>query len=500
MHRDEKENSRIYSSLTPILEIVRDSSMYGVSRIISAVLGFISIPIFARIMAPDVFGVYSLALLTVTIAYQFVNEWSRSSILRFDPRYKNTDEYDSYISNVFIPPIVLGLGIGGIIIAIGLTTHIFVTFEKYLFVGFGVFNLSIIYTLLIALLRTRQEAKRFALLQVLNRVGTLFFGVSLILVFEMEGEGLFFGWLITLILLIVLCGKWSGIWGKLSFRLLRIHELRRYLNYGIPLSFFALSAFMMRYTDRYMIKYFRNMTEVGLYSFACLLPQRTIDMLIGTVALGAFPVIVKEWENSGREVTTRITSNLARYYLLITIPIIIIIFLFSKSIMSVIGTTKYEVAYKAVPLVALASFFNGAAWFSTIAFNLSTKTGLLLIITVCSLLINVGLNFLMIPQWGYLGAAFSTVITFLVYFISTYLFSRKWLPWRISRHTIGSVLLASICLVGFTKLFPLQMKNDSALSLVINTFFACLIYIVVLELTREVSIHKFLLVKSTRGD
>lgn len=487
MHRDEKQNSRVYSSLTPIFEIVRDSSMYGISRIISAALGFISIPIFARIMAPDVFGVYSLALLTVTIAYQFVNEWSRSSILRFDAKYRNTDEYDSYISNVFVPPVGLGLVIGGIIIAIGLTTHIFIAFEKYLFVGVGVLNLSIIYTLLITLLRVRQEAKRFAVLQVLNRIGTLFLGVSLILVFKMEGEGLFYGWLITSVFLIVLCGKWSGIYGNLSFKFLHIHELKRYLNYGIPLTFFALFAFMMKHIDRYMIKYFRDMTEVGLYSFACLLPERTINMLIGTVALGAFPVIVKEWENSGRETTTQLTSQLARYYFLLAVPLVVLMFLFPKSIMSVMGTAKYEVAYAAIPLVTLAAFFNGAAWFSTIAFNLSTKTSLLLIVTVCSLLINVGLNFLMIPKWGYLGAACSTVITSLVYFICTYLFSRKWLPWRLSMNNLRNILLASAALI-FTALLRIPIiESSDLLGVAIHLFLAFASYVGVLILTKEVS-------------
>jgi len=491
MHIGEKNSRHSHSSLTSIFEIVRDSSIYGVSRIISAVLGLISIPIFARIMAPDMFGVYSLALLTVTIGYQFVNEWSRSSILRFDVRYRDTSEYKNYISNVFIPPIILGLGIGVVIIAIGLTTHIFITFEKYLFVGFGVFNLSIIYTLLIVLLRVRQEAKRFALLQVLNRVGTLFLGVSLILVFKTGGEGLFYGELVTLIFLIVLCGKWNRIYKKLSFRLLHIHELKRYLNYGIPLTFFALSAFMMRYTDRYMINYFRDMAEVGLYSFACLLPQKTINMIIGIIALGAFPVIVKEWENAGRKTSTQLTSQLARYYFLLAVPLIIVIFLFPKSIMSVIGTTKYEVAYRVIPLIALASFFNGAAWFSTIAFNLSTKTGLLLIITVCSLLINIGLNFLMIPKWGYIGAALATAVTSFFYFISTYIFSRKWLPWKISKETGVNVLLASAALTFTVLLFRIVIiENSDLLGLAIHLFLALVSYVGVLILTKEVSIKR----------
>lgn len=479
-------------SMTPLFEVFRDISIYGITRLISVILGLISIPIFARIMSPDVFGVYSLALLTVTISYRVVNEWSRSSVLRFDAKFRNTDQYDRYISNVFIPPIVLGFLIAGIIIGIWVTSNVFSAYNEYILVSVAVFVLSIIYSMMITLLRIRQKAKKFSVLQVLNRLGALSIGIMLILFFRMGGEGLLYGMLITLAILIPLCFKWTGIISDISFRLLNLDDLRRYLSYGIPLTLFALSAFFMRHTDRYMISYFGDMNEVGLYSFACMLPQRTIEILMGIIALGAFPIIVREWENTSKEKATDITSGLARYHMLFTIPIVTILILFPKHLISIIGTTKYAVAYRAIPLVTIASYFTSFAWFSSIAFNLSTKTRQLLIITICSLLANIGLNLFTVPRWGYQGAAASTMITSILYFSFVFIVSQKWLPWRVHIKTILHVMIASILAGGIAYLLNCIIPSNSIIFKVAIILVYGIAYFSILELEGEFKVSKVL--------
>ena len=478
-------------SMTPLFEVFRDISIYGITRVISVILGLISIPIFARIMSPDVFGVYSLALLTVTISYRVVNEWSRSSVLRFDAKFRNTDQYDRYISNVFIPPIVLGFLIGGIIIGIWITSDIFSAYNEYILVSVAVFVFSIIYSILITLLRIRQKAKKFSVLQVLNRLGALSIGIILILFFRMGGEGLLYGMLVTLAILIPLCLKWTVITSDISFRLVNLEDLKSYLSYGIPLTLFALSAFFMRHTDRYMISYFRDMNEVGLYSFACMIPQKSIEILIGIIALGAFPIIVREWENTSREKATDITSGLARYHMLFTIPIVTILILFPEYLISIIGTTKYAVAYRAIPFVTIASYFTSFAWFSSIAFNLSTRTGQLLIITLCSLLVNVTLNLLTVPKWGYQGAAISTMVTSILYFLGVFIISRKWLPWKISGRVLIHVLVAGI-ISGGIALFLKAILPDNQISFLSISLVFVLSYFFILELEGEFKLSKII--------
>jgi O-antigen/teichoic acid export membrane protein len=485
------DNSADGSQRTQILEFVKDSSKYGAARVVSIVLGLVSVPIFSRIMSPEQFGRYSLALLTVTIAYQLVNEWSRASILRFDARYRNTPQYEKYLSNVLLPPAFLGALIGGIAVALWLVLDISTSYQSYILVSVAVFALLVFYVPVSALLRVRQKAGRFSLLQVLYRAGSLLIGILLIVLFGLGGEGMLYGMFVSLVVLVPICLKWTAVIPSLSLRLLDFSEIKRYLNYGFPLMLYTLSAYLMRYTDRFMISYLRDTSEVGLYSFACLLPQRSIEILIDVIALGAFPIIVREWENSRRDAALNLTSELARFDFQMIMPILTILILFPDYLIAVIGTTRYEVSFATIPLVSVASCLKSMTWFSGIAFHLSTNTRQLLVITLCSLLVNIALNLLLIPAQGYQGAALATMITSVVYSIVIFSISRKWLPWKISGKVIGYSVMATILAAGVAVVLKGVLSGSVAGGGIAIASFA-VVYLLILETTGQLRLRRFL--------
>lgn len=477
-------------ALSPLFEVIRDSSTYGITRIISVLLGLVAIPVFAQILTPDMLGRYYIALLTVTISSQVVNEWSRSSVLRFDTRYRNTDQYDTYLSNVFIFPLLFGILVGLVALFLLHATGIFSGFREYVLVCIAVFVVSILDALLITLLRVRQQARRFSIILLAKRFIALSTGVGLILSLRTGGEGLIYGMLISLAVSIPLSIRWTAISRSISISNISMSHLKRYLSYGIPLTFFALSAFLLRYTDRYMISYFKDMDQVGLYSFASLLPQRTIETLIGIVALGAFPVIVKEWEQTSSESATGITSSLARYHMLLTIPIATIMLLFPKELLSLAGSAQYTAAYPAIPLLALGSYFSSTAWFSSIAFSLSTRTSLLLLITFFSVLINVVINLFTIPEWGFKGAALSTMITSFLYFSGVFFISRKWLPWRIKGQAVLRIVSAAIVSGGLTLIAKTAIGGRGPFRTIGVVLLFIVLYATMLQLLGELRLRK----------
>lgn len=477
--------------VTPLVEVIRDSSIYGATRIISVLIGVVTIPIFALIMPPEVFGMYSLALLTVTISYQVVNEWSRSSILRFDSKYSGTADYKEYLSNVFIPPIAFGIIVSFIVLLFWFSSDFLNKFNDYIPVAIAVFLLSILHSLLITLLRIRQRAKQFSIIQLANRIGALVIGIGLIVLFGFGGEGLLYGMLASYLVLIPISLKWTRLLHDISVKALNINEIKRYLSYGIPLTLFALFAFLMRYTDRYMISIYRGIDEVGLYSFACLLPQRTIEMIIGIVALGAYPIIVREWENTSKQAATVVTSDLARYHMLITFPIMIILVILPREVISLAGTQQYIVAFKSIPFVSIATYFTSMAWFSSIAFHFSTHTRQLLNVSVVSLIFNILLNLIMVPKWGYNGAALSTMITSIIYFIIVFSISRKWLPWKIPVAVISNVL-ASTLIASVIAILCRSLLFQGNLRFFVSILMYVLIYVLMLEILGEFKITKVL--------
>lgn len=407
-------------------------------------MGIIILPVLPRILSPDAFGTYSIAFLTLTVASQAMNDWSRNSILRFESKHRSRPEYGAFLSSVLIPPVLLGVAAGVAAVVLWQLTDALRTFGTYVAACALVLPLLIIHTLLLTLLRVRQATLRFSTLQILERLGALGLGITFVIALGLSGAGLIWGVFATHLVLLPLCLKWTQVIPELSFRLVDSARIRTYLTYGMPLAVFALCMFLMRYADRYMISHFRSIHEVGLYSYASLYPQRTIEAIIGIMALGAFPVIVREWESRGISSATQITSGLARYHLLVNAPIIGLLLLFPKEILGFIGTQEYREAYRVIPLVTLGSYFASLAWFSSIAFHLSTRTGRLLRVSLIALMLNILLNLLSIPRWGYVGAAYTTLFSSIFYCAATFAMSRKSLPWGIGMGSILKTVAAAV--------------------------------------------------------
>ena len=66
-----------------IIEIGRDSFWYFGANITVATLGFISIPIFTRMLLPHDYGIYSLVSAAITVLAPLLYVWLTESAQRF---------------------------------------------------------------------------------------------------------------------------------------------------------------------------------------------------------------------------------------------------------------------------------------------------------------------------------------------------------------------------------------------------------------------------------
>ena len=69
-------------------------------------------------------------------------------------------------------------------------------------------------------------------------------------------------------------------------------------------------------------------------------------------------------------------------------------------------------------------------------------------VLVCAL-VNVGLNLLLVPPYGYFGAGIATMVSFALYPVLVYWVTRRYLPWLIPWRSIRNIVAASIAAGGF---------------------------------------------------
>jgi O-antigen/teichoic acid export membrane protein len=102
--------------------------------------------------------------------------------------------------------------------------------------------------------------------------------------------------------------------------------------------------------------------------------------------------------------------------------------LFAREVILIFATPEYLEAEAVVMLVAWASVFQALANVPTRSIYLVKKTAYLPLVFVVPAMMNVGLNLLLIPRHGMMGAAWATMLTYPLLFVLTLLVAQKLYP------------------------------------------------------------------------
>jgi O-antigen/teichoic acid export membrane protein len=100
--------------------------------------------------------------------------------------------------------------------------------------------------------------------------------------------------------------------------------------------------------------------------------------------------------------------------------------LISKELIKVFALNPdYWPAFTVVPIIVLAYIFSATRNLASLGLFLTKNTKQIAWITLLAAVINIGLNFWLIPIYGMMAAAYNTLFAFIVYHILTKYFSDK---------------------------------------------------------------------------
>ena len=197
-----------------------------------------------------------------------------------------------------------------------------------------------------------------------------------------------------------------------SSKIKPVFESKQLLAFSLPLSFGSFLWLVMLWTDALMLGYFRPAAEVGIYRAAS---QTALLMTLFTRSLVTIftPMIAKLYSKGEFEQLDKLFGTASRWSFSLTLPLFLIVGVAGKDILRVFGA-EFEIGW--LPLIILAGGQLARAGPGGFAMHMLAMSGhqylklfgdLLLAIT------NIGLNMLMIPRWGMMGAAVATGISIL---------------------------------------------------------------------------------------
>ena len=180
---------------------------------------------------------------------------------------------------------------------------------------------------------------------------------------------------------------------------------------------------LMSYVDSFMISYYLDEYQVGIYN-ACI----NLSMLITFIpmAIGGFisPKVSKAFSNNENLKVKKIFKDSTIIIVIITLPIFLIMYLYGDLFLGLFGS-EFIIATTTLLLTNVA--FLSEALLGPVGFilNMTDNQHVFMKILLISLLINVVFNFLLIPIYGINGAAIALLLSMFFWTMGSFIVLKR---------------------------------------------------------------------------
>jgi O-antigen/teichoic acid export membrane protein len=191
--------------------------------------------------------------------------------------------------------------------------------------------------------------------------------------------------------------------------------------YSLPLVPSTMAFFAMQYVDRYVLNELRGLHDVGVYGIGARLASLVYLFLTGFQGAW-FPLVMKSYRDP---MASEQFKRVFEYFAFATAVAIIWLSTFGREILLILTTPDYAEAFIVVPLqVASAVLFSVGNYFA-FGIQIAKKSNIRLAINVFAIFIAIALNIVLIPAFGFFGAAVATFTSALVMAIVAMAVSQK---------------------------------------------------------------------------
>lgn len=184
---------------------------------------------------------------------------------------------------------------------------------------------------------------------------------------------------------------------------------REILRKALPMMFSGVIILLLNWTDILMLGIMTSEKEVGIYN-ASFKVGFIVLLVVSTLNVIVVPKISEYYYLDNKQQLKKLINNTTQLITVLTIPIVIILLLFGKTILAFLGADFNE-GYFVLVLITLSSFFSSICGNVDQILNMTNNQNSLMKINCITLILNVILNYFFIQLHGINGAAFSSLVS-----------------------------------------------------------------------------------------
>ena len=385
------------------VKALKSGVWYTAANFISKSIGFVTTPIFTRLLTKQEFGAYSNFMSWVAILSIIVTLNLESTFIR--ARFEFEDSFDEYISSVLA---LSSVSCAVWILVMNLSARVTL---PLMHMNACYMNGLMLYLFFLPAIHMYQAKERYyfhykasVLISLLIAGGTAFLSVLLVVCMDNKLNGRVIGTVLPVIL--TGCALYVLIFYK--GRRVVLPHWKYALAFCLPFIPHLLSLNLLNTMDRVMITDLCGETDTALYTLAyhCGL----IITLLLTSMNSAFAPWVGEKLQSGEHEEIRAFS---RKYIVLFLLFAVGVMLAAPEILFILGGRSYMEALYVMPPVAMGCVCQFLYVLFVNVEQFSKKTTGMALASMSAALLNYLLNAVFIRRFGYMAAAYTTLAGYL---------------------------------------------------------------------------------------
>lgn len=433
--------------------LVKDSSVYFFIVLAWRLAGFITMPIYTRLLTPSDYGVMEAINRVTDILGLFLGFGLSEALLRHYYMAREPQEERHLVATAFT---LLGLVVTcGAIVTLPagalISRAVFGHARYTLFVNLAILSMLIdfIFALAMVVLRARRKMPFIIGASVCRLFVYLTTTVVFIVLLRWGIYGFFLGNLVTTVFCTALVGV--PIWFRYGITLER-KWLSLLLRFGLPLIPASFAQFLIHFSDRFFLVRYSSEGDLGLYSLAYKFGM-LVSIGFSVLNNAWWPLAYKEWEENRDVFALRKPTAFMQLTLAVLSSSII---LFAAPVIRLMSSPTFWPAGQYVAWLVLSYWVYSLQSFLSIGTKLSNRTTTYAGAHALAGIVSLLANLILIRCLGVWGAVWATVVSMI---------SVVFFMWRASRRTLhvpqdaaalGIGMLAIVCSGFADKLLPVS--------------------------------------------
>ena len=427
--------------MNPLKQLAGQTAIYGLSSIVARIINFFFVPLYTRMLTTGNYGLASELMAYIALLQVVLTFGMETGFFRFANKYKDRSE-------IIFSTALMSLGttsLSFLLLIIVFSGQLSAFAEhpvNYIIYAALILAIDCFTAILFAELRYKKKAFKFALYRTIKIISEVCFNLFLFLFipkyFLSHPDSFLlnfipakpdYGYILMAILL-------SCIVSLLLFvpRLLKVNYLfskaqfKELLIYSLPLMVAGLPGVANDFISRIFFRFFAPTTSPW---------QDQLGIFNANVKLAVFMVLFVQmfryaaepffFSTSSREDMKKIYADVMKYFVAFCVLIFLGIAMYPELFSLLLGK-DFRIGIGVLPIMLIANILLGVVFNLSMWYKLSGKTRYALTITLIGLGINVLINVIFMPVYGYMAAAWGYLFSYLTMVVFSYYLCRKYYP------------------------------------------------------------------------